>query len=106
MVGEILVDELTKSELLYLGEGIYWAKWRGRSVVQFDLVVVRASRGQGRALALAEDVQVVDVDVGDGFGESVVLVVRRVELGGRGTGGSGGGVDEAGKEDGGIVGRR
>ena len=104
MVRKVFVQELAEGQLLNLGEGVDWSEGGRRAVLKFDLMVVSTARGQRRTFALAEHVQVFVVGLRNTLVERFVFERRVIELGGGGSRGDGGGINEAGKEDGGIVG--
>src|SRR5258706_14671299 len=105
MVGEVFVDELTKGQLFDLREGIDGPERGRRASLQLDFVVVGTSGRKGHTFALVENVQVFVVCYSNRLAERFEFDIRRVGCGrGGGRTGSGSGIMEAGKEDGGPSG--
>ena len=104
VVSEVLIYELMKGELLDCGEGVDQPKRGCCTGFQFDCVVIRTVGRQGSTLALAEDIQVVVVCCQNGLVERLIFVVQWVKLSRSGVSRNGGGCDETGIGNGGVVG--
>ena len=100
MVGEIFVQELAEGQLLDLGEGVNGPERGRRTVFQFNLVVIRATRWQSHTFALTKYVHKLVVSFWKSLTKGVIFLSRGISLGGDGgMSGDGGGVDKTRVKD-------
>ena len=99
MIGKIFIQELSKGQLLNLGEGVNGPERGCCTIFQFDLVVIRTMWWQCHTFALTKYVHKLVVSFWKSLMKGVVFLSRGISLGGdSGASGDGGGVREPTQE--------